>query len=369
MSLLCLFAFSAACAAALLFTPPVRLLAERLDFLDRPGAYKQHARPVPYGGGLVVLLAVVVALLVVRFLAGRWEELGLSFSGILSLPAAETDLPRKLLFVLGGAGFMAAVGLWDDRRPLSPATKFLLQIAAAGAVVFFGDVYVTALVGDTWYMRAATVFWLVLLTNSFNFLDNMDGLCAGTAAVSAGTLCLITPTASQWPTAAAAAAVVGACVGFLRYNVAPAKIFLGDTGSLFLGFLLAGLSVTATYYRYHGSVLGLGIPLLVFALPLYDTVSVVVLRLRRGRPPWQGDRSHFSHRLTDLGLTPREATATLILAALAVALPATALGELSRARGLLIIGQALLVLTLIALLERAGHKARSRRKDNEQTPD
>jgi UDP-GlcNAc:undecaprenyl-phosphate GlcNAc-1-phosphate transferase len=345
MELFCLILFLVAGATALLTTPPVKRLAEKFCFLDRPDERKNHGRPVAYGGGIVVVVAVAAALIC-----------GVLFSSDFNLPKESVAL-RECLWTAGGALLMFLVGLWDDKRPLSPGVKLAWQFAAASIVVA-GGVHLTALVGDTWLMRVVSVFWIVLIANSFNFLDNADGLCAGVAAICAGTLCLITLETRQWIVAAFAAGLCGALAGFLRFNLAPARIFLGDAGSLFVGFLLACLSISAVYYRYQGSVLGLGVPLLVFGLPLYDTASVLWLRVRQRRPAWVGDRSHFSHRLMDLGLSPREAVAILHLAALAVALPATTLSGVSESHGLLIIGQSFLILALVALLENAGRQAR-----------
>jgi len=139
-------------------------------------------------------------------------------------------------------------------------------------------------------------------------------------------------------------------------NLAPARIFLGDAGAMFIGFLLAGVSVITTYYHYRESVLSLGVPLLILAIPLYDTASVIVIRLAEGRSLLPGDTSHFSHRLVNLGMRPREAVGTIHLAALAIGLPAVVLPRLPTPQGLLLVGQALLILTVIALLERAGRR-------------
>ena len=251
-------------------------------------------------------------------------------------------------------------GLADDRWTFRPSTKLAGQVLLAGLVVA-GGVRITALVGDGLLMQAVTVLWIVLITNSFNLLDNMDGLCSGTAAIAAAVLALVAVSAGQPAVALSLSALAGASAGFLRWNLAPASIFLGDAGSMFIGFLMASLSVVATYYHYHESLLGIGVPLLVLAIPLYDTASVLLIRLREGRPMLRGDNSHFSHRLVDLGMSQRQAVATIHLAALAIALPAAFITRLSTAEGFLIVGQAVLILTVIALLEHAGHQRRGKR--------
>jgi UDP-GlcNAc:undecaprenyl-phosphate GlcNAc-1-phosphate transferase len=209
-------------------------------------------------------------------------------------------------------------------------------------------------------MQTATVLWIVLITNSFNLLDNMDGLCSGTVMISAAVLGIMAMQAGQAPLALSLCALSGACLGFLRWNMSPAKIFLSDAGSMFVGFLLATLSVVTTYFHYRESVLSVGVPFLILAIPLYDTASVIFIRLREKRNLLKGDTSHFSHRLVDLGMTHRQAVATIHLAALAIALPAAVISHLSIAEGLMLIGQAILILTLIALLERAGRLKRGK---------
>ncbi|HYF50726.1 MAG TPA: MraY family glycosyltransferase, partial [Planctomycetota bacterium] len=252
------------------------------------------------------------------------------------------------------------LGLIDDKRRLSPYQKLSGQIVLA-IIAVAGGVRVTAFIGDTLPMQIASVLWIVLITNSFNLLDNMDGLCAGVAAIGSALLALVAMEAGQWNLAMVLGALSGACIGFLRYNRTPASIFLGDAGSLFCGYMMACATVLATYYEPgRPSHLAIGIPLLIVAIPLYDTCSVIYIRLKGKRPIMRGDTSHFSHRLVDLGMSRRTAVTAIHLACLAIGLPATVLGRLSQSHGLLIVGQALLVLTLIAMLEHAG---RVRAKD------
>jgi UDP-GlcNAc:undecaprenyl-phosphate GlcNAc-1-phosphate transferase len=267
----------------------------------------------------------------------------------------QASLFRALLCCAAAAAGALLLGLADDRRPLKWPVKIAAQTLLAAAVVA-GGVRLTALVGDTLFMQAVTVLWIVLVTNSFNLLDNMDGLCAGTAAIAALALSLVAAASGQAALALTLSALAGACLGFLVWNLAPARIFLGDAGSQFIGFLIACLSVLVTYYHYRESPLSLALPFLILAVPLYDTVSVVAVRLKERRHPLLGDTSHFSHRLVALGLSRRQAVATIHLAALATALPALAIRELPVRTGLLLAGQAFLILGLIAMLEYAGWK-------------
>ena len=339
-----------AAIVSLILTPLIRNAALKINFVDKPGERKIHDRNIAYGGGIAVALSLVLTLVVALPVLQKY------FSHV-----APDDLTPPEFMVLGFGGLGALlIGLYDDKNKLSPYAKLAAQLVLAVGAVASG-VRITALIGDTWFMRGVTVLWIVLITNSFNLLDNMDGLCAGTVAICSGILALLAGDSGQWALALALAALAGAALGFLRYNSAPASIFLGDAGSLCVGFLLACSTVLVTYFRYRNpghpqepSHLAVGIPILVLAIPLYDTASVILIRLKEKRPIMRGDNSHFSHRLVDLGMTRRQAVATIHLACLAIGLPATVLGQLSESHGFLIIGQAVLVLTIVALLERAG---------------
>jgi UDP-GlcNAc:undecaprenyl-phosphate/decaprenyl-phosphate GlcNAc-1-phosphate transferase len=338
--------------ASLVLTPAIRAASIKIGFIDKPGERKIHSRDIAYGGGIAVAAAMALVMLV-----------GLPVvKSYYSFPVKTEDLSMPVLLVLclGSLGALV-LGLIDDKYKLSPRTKLAAQFVLAIAAVACG-VRITALIGDTWLMKAVSVLWIVLITNSFNLLDNMDGLCAGTVAIAASVLSMVAIQSGQWTYALALAALAGACMGFLRYNRAPASIFLGDAGSLFVGYLMACFTVLVTYFQYNRSSregselshLAVGIPVLILAIPLYDTLSVIVIRIREGRPIMRGDTSHFSHRLVDLGMSRRQAVTTIHLACIAIGLPATVLGQLSVSSGFLIIGQAVLVLTIVALLEHAG---------------
>ena len=334
-----------ACVAALIVTPLIRAAAIKHGFVDQPGERKIHQESIAYGGGFVIALAMLAAMLLGIFIEETW----------LKLTDNRDDIQTRSLYAIAiGATGALLLGWADDRFKLRPSYKLVGQLVLAICAVAHG-VRITALIGDNLLMQTVTVCWIVLITNSFNLLDNMDGLCTGVVAIAAAMLGILALDGGQWRLALALAALAGACTGFLKYNYSPASIFLGDAGSLFMGYLMACFTVLTTYYRYRQpSHLAIGIPILILAIPLYDTLSVIFIRLKERRPIMLGDTSHFSHRLTDLGMTRRQAVATIHLACLAIGLPAIVLGQLSEAMGLLIVAQAILVLTIIALLERAG---------------
>ena len=343
MEIVALATLFLALLAALFLTPLVRVAAIKIGFIDRPGERKIHAQDIAYGGGVAVALAMLLAMTLIFMQTWRPIE-----------KDPDDPPPLTLICISAGAAGAMLLGLVDDKYKLSPLTKLGGQVVLA-ALAMAGGVRITAFIGDTVVMKCVTVCWIVLITNSFNLLDNMDGLCAGTVAIASGMLALVSLDSGQTALVIGLAALCGACLGFLRYNRAPASIFLGDAGSLFVGYCMACLTAVVTYYRQSKpSHLAIGIPVLILAIPLYDTLSVILIRLKERRPIMRGDNSHFSHRLVDLGMNRRQAVTTIHLACLAIGLPATILGQLSEKSGLLIIGQAFLVLTIVALLERAG---------------
>jgi UDP-GlcNAc:undecaprenyl-phosphate GlcNAc-1-phosphate transferase len=254
-----------------------------------------------------------------------------------------------------GSVLILLTGLVDDLAGMRPAHKFLWQLIATiatGSLLAMLGVRLELFLA--WPPEATivlTVLWIVGITNAFNFLDNMNGSCAGLGAIAATSLALLNWHSGETLVASAAAALAGACLGFLPFNWPSARIFLGDTGSMFIGFSLASISVMGVYTRgAEVPVLAVFAPLVALAVPLLDAVLVVLLRLRAHRSPWVGDRRHLNHRLVRRGMRPRDAVLTLWVAgvacgAVAVALPlTTAAGSIALIAGLLLGLGALVVL-------------------------
>jgi UDP-GlcNAc:undecaprenyl-phosphate GlcNAc-1-phosphate transferase len=280
------------------------------------------------------------------------------------LPAPEL---RRLGFVAAGTLVVFAMGLVDDARRLRPALKLGVQVLAALLLVA-GGVRVTAFVPSTAFSAVITVLWVVGITNAFNLLDNMDGLSAGIAAIAGFCFAMIAATTGQPELAALLGLLSGAAAGFLTRNYHPARMYMGDSGSYLLGFALSALSVEATFYRYSytlppdssPAMLALGVPLLIMAVPMFDTATVLWIRLREGRPLWVGDRSHLSHRLLGLGLSVREAVLAIWLLTLACGLGAVLLRDLPLAGGVLVLAQAAAILAVVAILEGLGRRGAPR---------
>jgi UDP-GlcNAc:undecaprenyl-phosphate GlcNAc-1-phosphate transferase len=279
-----------AIAIVLFVTPFVRNAATRFGVTDTPSARKVHASPVPLLGGLAIWIGFVLTLLVFD-------------------PA---DFVQQFGSIIAGATLASIVGLWDDRWGMKPIFKLFGQIVAAGLMVAFGT-SVHFLHNDLLNM-AATILWVVGITNALNLMDNMDGLAGGVAAVASVFFFLIATLTNQNLIAPLSAVLLGGCIGFLYYNFKPGAIFMGDTGSLLLGFILAAVGIKL---RFPDSIAGdrvtWMVPLLVLGVPLFDTTLVTLSRIRRGIPISRGGKDHFSHRLVALGYTKREAVLILYL--------------------------------------------------------
>ncbi len=359
MELLVLGCLLPAFWVSFLATGAMRWIAPRFGLIDRPSARKVHLIPTPLGGGVGIWAGVVIPFAIAQLLL------------LTMRPQIENWLPASLLIHLEGAAFrstelwvilsggtiLAVAGLLDDFRPLPWLPRLLLQLGVAMAVVCYG-VRATLFVADPWVGGVLTVAWCVVLVNSFNFLDNMDGLSAGIGLISSVMFALIMlsrPDEPRWLIAGFFLVLAGALVGFLCHNWSPARIFMGDAGSYFLGFTMACMSVLGTYYtEADGRQHAILAPFCVLAVPLYDICSVILIRLREGRSPFQADKRHFSHRLVAMGLTKVQAVLTVHLATLTTGLGGLLLQQVSNWWGaMIILAMVGCVLLIIAVLEAA----------------
>jgi len=318
--------FAVALAGALLATPLARRAALRYDIVDRPGGRKAHAAPMPYLGGLAIYVAFLVFLLgalLDRRAGGTpgWQGVG----------------------IVAGATLMVGLGLVDDRFALPPLLKMAGQFLAA-ALLYVSGVHFH-FNHFPWLDAPVSIVWVVGMTNAFNLLDNMDGLSVGTAAIGCAyffVLALLEPYNKQYLVATMAVALLGACLGFLYYNFNPARIFMGDAGSLFLGFMLSvlGLKINNMNNGFPNQhAVNFFVPVVVLGIPIFDTTLVTISRLRRRVPVSRGGRDHTSHRLVLLGLSVREAVMTVYIAAGALGLAAILLTVAKRPEsGVLLVG-------------------------------
>ena len=316
--------FVGAMTLSLLLVPAVREYAQRKEITDQPGGHKSHIAPVPYLGGVAMVLAfsaaMFVGVVVRRSSQFDGREVRLTIGNLL---AQGDGLVRELIVVLGLALIFSAMGLIDDLRGLSPWLRFAVGLGIAVTLVAYGIRLQSPLPDAA--DAVISVVWILGITNAFNLLDNIDGLAAGTAAVAATIFFLIALFNDQDYSALLAIGLAGAMLGFLRSNFHPATIYMGDAGSLFIGFLMAylGLKMRTTVTE----IPQLFAPLVVLGVAVLDTTMVVVSRLRRGVSPFTGGQDHLSHRLRRLGLSVRRSVSTLLLASVALGGLAVALSD------------------------------------------
>jgi UDP-GlcNAc:undecaprenyl-phosphate GlcNAc-1-phosphate transferase len=334
--------FFASFSLTLVLTPLVIRVARRVNFLDHPGPRKIHTTPMPYGGGIAVAVTVLLA----TFWAWRFSP----FAG-----AAVGTKTFNWPVYAAGSLVILALGLVDDRRRLSARTKLLVQTIVAAAVAVGGE-RLRLFDAPAPLSIAVTVLWILAVTNAFNLLDHMDGLSSGVALLAGAAFLVVALQTGQGFMAAMTVPLLGACAGFLLFNFPPAKIFLGDTGSLFIGFWMSCLTISFTFYDAHYRLYTYFVPLAVLAVPLFDTTSVMIIRLLRRKPLFEGDTNHLAHRLTALGLSRRGAVLTVYALTLATGISAVLLYFVTERGALLILVQVLLTFGIITLLEAAGRR-------------
>lgn len=347
------FAISAALTAI------VKRLAVHADFVCRPAPDRYQGdkqRIVPLGGGIAIgatlLIIIVVAMAFTRFGVAPghfgWiaERAGVNAADFL----ARSD---ELVVILLSIVALFTLGLWDDKKHLGPIFKLGVQFAVAIVAAVFAQIRVELFIENTSISIVLSALWIVLIINSFNFLDNMDGASAGIAVIVSSVLFVAAAFSGQVFVGGMALVFIGTLLGFLVFNFPPAKIFMGDAGSLVVGFFVALLTLRTTYYHeaQSGPWYPIFMPLIVMAVPLYDFISVTVLRISQGKSPFAGDTQHFSHRLKRHGLTDAQTALTLYLATLCTGLGATFLYQVDLVGTILIFAQTILVLSIIAVFE------------------
>lgn len=307
------FAFLLALAISFGATPVVRHYAKRFNILVHPGGRRIHARPMPLWGGLAIYVAFAITCIVIARIAGEDLNLGASCMGLL----------------IAGA-IVVTAGMLDDVKEFSAATQVAVIVVSAIVLVAFkvriqflsnpfSEQGMVAL--GTPVSLVLTLAWVFAVTKTVDFMDGLDGLAAGIGAIAAGTLAIIAYYAAQPHVALMAAALSGACVGFLRYNFNPAKIFMGTGGSQFIGFALAGISIIGAFKV--ATAMAIALPILVLGVPIFDGLYVMIRRLLSGKPVHVADLTHLHHRLMEMGLCHRQAV--IVIYAMNLLLGAAAL--------------------------------------------
>lgn len=324
------WAFAVALIVALAITPLIILLAKKTGAMDAPNARKVHKKPIPRIGGLAIYAGFMASIIFVVIKYGL-----------------DAEMIRETIGLMLSGTLIVALGLVDDYKNLPAKIKLLGQICAAAMLVLVFDVridFVTDPFGDYIYLDnfpiphlaiPVTMFWLVGLTNTVNLIDGLDGLAAGVAAIASFTILLVALEQGFILVAVMTAALAGAAVGFLKYNFNPAEIFMGDTGSMFLGFMLAGISVTGAVKSV--ATIALVVPIFALGLPILDTTFAIVRRVRGGVPIFKPDKGHLHHRLLSVGFTQRQAVLLMYVISALFGLSAIALTAVSYQIAILIL--------------------------------
>lgn len=290
-------AFAIAAVLSYFFTPPVKNFAHKVGAIDVPkDARRMHKKPIPRLGGLAI------------------------YGGFLCSILIFGQLDETMLCVLLGAAIIVALGIFDDVLALGAKLKFVVQIVAAAIPVCIGDLQIGLFtnlnpLSDTPFVHLGilavpvTIIWIVGITNAVNLIDGLDGLAVGVSSIAAITMLAVALLTGNMPIAITMAALAGACIGFMPYNLNPAKIFMGDTGSTFLGYMLATVSIMGLFKFY--AVISFAVPFLILGLPIFDTANAIIRRVAAGRSPMSPDRGHVHHKLIDMGFNQKQAVAIL----------------------------------------------------------
>ncbi len=328
-----ILALVVALVVSFLSTPIVKSFAYKLGAIDVPKDNRRmHKTPIPRMGGLAIFFGFIISILIFG------------------------EIDQQLKGILLGSVIIVVMGIIDDITPLPAKLKFVVQIIAALIPVYYG-VQITCIsnpniFGDNaywqfgWLSIPITVLWIVGLTNAVNLIDGLDGLAIGVSTISGLTMLAIAILVAEPQVAIVMAALVGGCIGFMPYNMNPAKIFMGDTGSTFLGFILACITIQGLFKFY--AVISFVVPFLILGLPIFDTIFAIVRRVYHGQSPMAPDRSHVHHRLIDMGLNQKQAVAVLYVISAILGLSAVVLATDGEIKSLFCLG-ALLVICLAAV--------------------
>lgn len=332
----------------------MKKIANRYGILDHPGERKMHQSPIPRLGGAAVFLSFILVVVASLLLGLNWDRVPVMqrmFPSISTRMFRISGVLGELGAILVGGVIIFAIGIIDDRAPkgLGYRSKFLVQFATAGALVGFG--IHTVFSPSNFLNGLITLIWIVGITNAFNLLDNMNGLSAGVALIAAVIFSIIAIGQGQFFIQSVLMVFIGSLLGFLPYNFPRASIFLGDSGSLFIGYILGCLTVVESYITPESATLiPVILPLLVLAVPILDTSTVLIIRLKHRLPLFKGDKRHLSHCLVKMGMSPTQAVMTLYLFTLIIGINTLLLNATDLTGNIIILSQAGLILVLILLL-------------------
>jgi UDP-GlcNAc:undecaprenyl-phosphate GlcNAc-1-phosphate transferase len=349
-----LFVFVAGMICTLCLTPAFQKIAELTDFMDRPHGegHKGHRKAIPLLGGAAMFSGWILVI-------------GLSWLALKTMPANNISpkisgnlggvqlVSVRLLVICAGALAATVLGLVDDKFGMTPLIKFGGQFLIAAVVVIWGEVRITAFFTNPIIVSAISIGWFMLLMNAINFFDNMDGLAVGTVSIAMFLFATVASINGQYFVATLGVLTCGVGVGFWFFNHSPATIFMGDSGSHLLGYLTAVISASVTFYSSarENSLFSILVPLFILAVPLFDTLAVVAIRLKAGKPIYVGDHNHISHRFVRMGMSRKRAVLMVHLLALVLGLSVLPVLWGNFKTAVICIIQALLLLVLISVLQ------------------
>ncbi len=333
-------------------TPLSYRLAFKIGAVDVPkDSRRMHKKPIPRLGGLAIVFGFLVAI------------------------CCFGEMTRELAATLVGAAIIFVMGIVDDCKNLDAKLKFVIQIIAALVVMIGGNIRIAAftnpnifsdntyLVLPWWLSGIATICWIVFITNAVNFIDGLDGLAAGVSAIMSVSLVFVAVRMGNYSVAIIGLALMGSCFGFLPFNFNPAKIFMGDTGSTFLGFILATLSIQGVFKSY--AIISFAVPLLILGLPLFDAMFAMIRRIYHGQSPMSADRGHLHHRLIDMGFSQKQTVFILYAISGVLGITAVLLAEYGTIRALIL----LIAVLAFIVLNGVVHKNPLTEEDDEEKDD
>ncbi len=343
-----MFIFAVSFLLTFITTPIVKLMAIRLGVVDIPkDDRRMHSRTIPRMGGLAMFYGFIVSVIVF------------------------IKLDPKLIGMLLGAVVIVIMGILDDKFALKAGIKFSVQILAAIVPVLFGLTinyiklpFLGAIVISSPWSQILTVLWIVAITNAVNLIDGLDGLAAGISSIASISILFISLIMESFESAFIATALVGCCLGFLPFNMNPAKIFMGDTGANFLGFILSTLSVMGAFKSY--AVISFVFPFLVLGLPIFDTLFAIIRRILKHKPIMSADRGHLHHRLIDMGFNQKQTVSILYSASCILGLSATVMAARGMVKGLILIAAlAPVVIFVVWFAVKRKHEFKDKENENE----
>lgn len=364
-----IFTFAASFIFTFVATPNVRRIAFKIGegAVDKPrDARRMHKKPTPRIGGLAIIFGFIVPIITAMIFSKICDD--------SQFWKQFSPITRQLSGTLAGAGIIAIMGFIDDCKDLPAKLKFIVQIAAALVVIFVGDIKINVFTNPNflsnnpywilpeWLSIIITVIWIVFITNAVNFIDGLDGLAAGVSAIMSVSLVFISIRVGEYPIAILGIALMGSCFGFLPFNFNPAKIFMGDTGSTFLGFMLATLSIQGVFKSY--AVISFAVPLLILGLPLFDALFAMIRRILRGESPMKADRGHLHHRLVDMGFSQKQTVFILYAISGVLGITAVLLAESGVLRALLLVICVLILILIVAMIGKNGLNHHEPKDDN-----